>query len=193
MRASEPTKRAPKGRGSVHAGERTKFGRPALVPCSPGKSINMDAHLGEPVGKVPPVADRKPGIMGTNIRRLLPELGLKETEVARRAGIPRSTITALERGDAKEPSWSTVLAIAKGMGVHPTVLTRPLMEAEDLERLIEEYRASPWAATLEPPLSDADIAYVRGDGYVTIAGKRAGPKTIHAIVKLGRSLAAESE
>ncbi len=50
------------------------------------------------------------------LKRLREAAGLSQPELAERAGMNRFGIAKLEQG-VREPSWSTVLALAKALGV----------------------------------------------------------------------------
>lgn len=50
------------------------------------------------------------------LKRLRQEAGMSQEDVARKAGVSLSTIVKLEAGNV-EPTWATVRAIAKAIGV----------------------------------------------------------------------------
>ena len=54
---------------------------------------------------------------GEVLRCYLEELDVSPAELARRIGSPRSTISALINGRAKEPTLGTAKAIADALGV----------------------------------------------------------------------------
>jgi transcriptional regulator with XRE-family HTH domain len=55
--------------------------------------------------------------IGKRVRELREARGLSQSEVARRAGITPSAVHFIESGRTKEPSASTVAAIARAIGV----------------------------------------------------------------------------
>lgn len=55
--------------------------------------------------------------MGEKIRELRRWQNMSQTELARRSGISRQTISALERGKLKSALTGTLEAIAKALGV----------------------------------------------------------------------------
>lgn len=54
---------------------------------------------------------------GERLRELRRSKGLSQTQLAKAADVHLSTLCRLEQGAASDPSWTTVLALAKGLGV----------------------------------------------------------------------------
>jgi transcriptional regulator with XRE-family HTH domain len=54
---------------------------------------------------------------GARLRRLREEAGLTQQELAERAGMHRFGVAKLER-DERQPSWATVQALARALGVN---------------------------------------------------------------------------
>lgn len=65
---------------------------------------------------------------GQRLQELRSEHGLSKEDLASQSGIHATAIRRLERG-AREPRISTVLRVARGLGVLPGVLLDPLAEA----------------------------------------------------------------
>jgi transcriptional regulator with XRE-family HTH domain len=63
---------------------------------------------------------------GQRLREVRQDHGVSQEDLARRTGMYANTIGRLERG-AREPRISTVLRLARGLGVPPGVLLDPLM------------------------------------------------------------------
>jgi transcriptional regulator with XRE-family HTH domain len=61
----------------------------------------------------------------SQLRRLREMAGITQQELAKRAGLTTDAISRLERGD-RQPSWETVLALGKALGVPCTAF-----DAED--------------------------------------------------------------
>jgi transcriptional regulator with XRE-family HTH domain len=136
------------------------------------------------------VPRRAPGIVGANISRLLSEKGLGDTALSKLAGVPRSTITSLIRGDVQVPSTETVQKLATGFGVPESELLRRQISEAEFDAMIVEFKASAWAQTLEPPFGDDDLRFIRGPGRWTISGEKPAPKALYHLVMAGRALAA---
>ncbi len=58
----------------------------------------------------------KPSAFGARLRQLRIEAGLSQQALAQLAGLHRFGVAKLERGE-REPAWSSVLALAKALGV----------------------------------------------------------------------------
>ncbi len=56
-------------------------------------------------------------MIGRVIRRMRAEKGLTQEEVARRAGISLTGMGVIERGVATDPHFSTLVGIARALGV----------------------------------------------------------------------------
>lgn len=55
--------------------------------------------------------------MGFMVREVREELHMTQEELAEKSGISRARISAIENGTAKDVMMSTLLSIAKAMGV----------------------------------------------------------------------------
>ena len=61
--------------------------------------------------------------LGQKIRKLRKELGLSQDELARKADIPYTTLTKIEIGVIKNPSFKAVSKIAEALDVNLDDLT----------------------------------------------------------------------
>jgi transcriptional regulator with XRE-family HTH domain len=57
---------------------------------------------------------------GDRLKELREAAGLTQTQLAERAGLTKATVSRLEQGLRKEPSWQTVLALSRALGVECT-------------------------------------------------------------------------
>jgi transcriptional regulator with XRE-family HTH domain len=84
------------------------------------------------------------GQIGIRIRELRESRGLTQSEVASRAGVTPSAINSIESGRTKEPSASTVAAIARAIGVGVKEVFEepmlPLVSALHSQGKLEELR-----------------------------------------------------
>jgi transcriptional regulator with XRE-family HTH domain len=62
---------------------------------------------------------------GSNLRRARQKAGLSQEALADKADLHRNTIPPLE-GDQAEPRLSTILALARALGVEPSELLKGL-------------------------------------------------------------------
>lgn len=90
----------------------------------------------------PPVADRLPNHLATNIRLLRKRMGLSQQDLAERVGLNRGNIASYESGTA-EPKICKLLRISNLFGVNTHDLTRhDLSEAGRLEGAMAAFRDS---------------------------------------------------
>lgn len=54
---------------------------------------------------------------GKRLKQLREEAGLTQKQLAQKAGLSQNGISQLE-ADAREPSWSSVIALAEALGVN---------------------------------------------------------------------------
>ena len=132
------------------------------------------------------MSSEDPGVVGRNITRLLRETGVGQAELVRRSGVPRSTITSLQSGATKDATTDLVKKLARGFGVPITELTAERAEEKDLDAFLEEFRKSPWAQTLIPPLSTDDERWLRHMGRVEWTGERPPPAAIKLFIEANR-------
>lgn len=64
--------------------------------------------------------------IATNLTRLRLSRGWSQARLASEAGLPRQTLQRIERGKRLDPQISTVLALARALGVSVADLTRPV-------------------------------------------------------------------
>ena len=112
--------------------------------------------------------------------------GLTQEELARRAGVPRPNLSAIERGQ-REVSLKTLRALAVALGVRPGVLVDGIVPQEEagglsreaMERIADAVvRNAPLAEPKEQALADR-LKYLVGSrlraaGPVTKGGVRLG-------------------
>jgi transcriptional regulator with XRE-family HTH domain len=55
--------------------------------------------------------------LGQKVRRLRKQAGMNQQQLAAAAGLAMSMVTHIEQGRTKDPRWSTIQALAKGLGV----------------------------------------------------------------------------
>ena len=56
---------------------------------------------------------------------------LTQPELAERSGVSQTTISALERGVNKKPTWDSVIRLSKALGVEPhEIFEEPAMPEE---------------------------------------------------------------
>ncbi len=154
--------RLSKGRGGSHARQNTTFRIPWPARALPPKYDSPYASLGTEADRVPAVGTKTLGVVATNIRRLI-DMGLVsgETEWAKRAQVPLTTITSLTQGKVREPSVETARKLAGGLGLDIRELVEPYVPDNEIDRIIEEFRKTPDAALLTPPLGPADVLPLR--------------------------------
>jgi transcriptional regulator with XRE-family HTH domain len=63
------------------------------------------------------MSEHKASAFGVRLRQLREAAGLSQEALAERAGLHRFGVAKLERGE-REPSWATVRALAKALGVN---------------------------------------------------------------------------
>ena len=107
------------------------------------------------------MAGRKPidsppnaGIVGVNTRRLRIAKGATQTELAKAAGLSRSTIIAVELGKYKGMNWDTVNAIAQALGVTTDDLKNVRAERGPSAAYVDAFMASDWSKPLRPTPSE---------------------------------------
>jgi transcriptional regulator with XRE-family HTH domain len=92
--------------------------------------------------------------IGTLVRDRRERVGLTQTELARRAGISQSTVSAVERG-TRRPSLRLLEQVLAAFGLQWRMTTEALDEPEaELDAAIEAMRAMPVAERLIGPQFD---------------------------------------
>jgi transcriptional regulator with XRE-family HTH domain len=69
--------------------------------------------------------------LGRNIRRARLRAALSQEHVAYKAGLTARSFGALERGESRNPTLSTILAVATTLGLDVHDLTRPVREGKE--------------------------------------------------------------
>jgi len=69
-------------------------------------------------------------ILAHNIRRIRKQIGLSQEALASLAGIHRTYLSSVERGE-RNPSIVNVFRIAEALGADPRELLRPMGRTED--------------------------------------------------------------
>ena len=67
------------------------------------------------------------------MKELRNKRGISQRQLARLVGVTPSAISAIERGETKEPRWSLVVAIAKELRVGARTLFKPEPPADSPE------------------------------------------------------------
>jgi len=116
-----------------------------------------------------------------NVREWITEAGLSVTEVARRAGVSRTTIMRIQNGTVS-PSVSTLTELAIACGRHLEVTTRPLSDpnaAQAARYLLEsgfvpddQTAAEAWASRLERMRLSNPVDIVQAAGCASAPGLR---------------------
>jgi len=156
-------------------------------------ATSVAATAGQAAGGVSP-----PGLIGqiaTALRRERVRSGLSLTELARRAGIAKSTLSQLESG-AGNPSVETLWALATALDVQFSRLVDPARQVTRVIRagegpVIYAERAS-YAATLLatcPPGARRDIYQIRVQpGEARFSDPHPPGSSEHVVLSTGRAL-----
>jgi transcriptional regulator with XRE-family HTH domain len=139
-------------------------------------------------------------LIATALRRERARAGLSLTELARRAGIAKSTLSQLESGTGN-PSVETMWALAVTLGVPFSRLVDPPRRAVQViragEGLVVHAERADYAATLLatcPPGARRDIYRVRAQPGTPRESLPHVPGTVeHLVLSTGRALAGPSD
>jgi transcriptional regulator with XRE-family HTH domain len=71
------------------------------------------------------ISEESKAILAANLRRLRTEVGLSQEELADRAGVHRTYISSVERGQ-RNVSLENIFGLATALGVDPRDLIAPL-------------------------------------------------------------------
>lgn len=130
----------------------------------------------------------EPGVVGRNLSRLMRELKVGPSELARRSGLSRVAIWELREGQNYDAKRETVQKLARALGVDPSELEREESGPLDVGALVAVFEASDLARLLVPPLTDEERVYLRGLSPATWAGlPPATPEGILFLVQWRRS------
>lgn len=107
-----------------------------LPPNAPPASINYHQHVTAALRQCSRIGDRwvKDESFAARLKRLREEAKLTQEQLAQKAGLDIGTIRQLEQGTRTNPQWSTVSALASGLGkvVMDFVGTEGEITAEEL-------------------------------------------------------------
>lgn len=126
---------------------------------------------------------RRPGPVGTNIKRLRDEHDLSQKALADKAGVHPITISKLETGVSQDPDMPTIRAIADALKVDVSEITETRVESAP--ELIEVYLRSPWASIDKP--TDGELAWFRSLPGVVFRGVAASAEAVHHLLMARRS------
>ena len=71
--------------------------------------------------------------IGHGIKQVRKEAGLKQSTLARTAGVSQTYLSLVEGGDKSNPSFELVQRIAEACKVHPIVVYLSALEPTDIE------------------------------------------------------------
>ena len=152
-------------------------------PAAPATPAGPEA-AGPPIARI-----------ATALRRERQRTGLSLTELARRAGIAKSTLSQLEAGSGN-PSVETLWALGVALGVPFSRLVEPAPQTVRVVRAdegpITYSERADYSATLlatSPPHARRDVYRVRAQPGVPRASAPHGAGTLeHTIIGTGRAL-----
>lgn len=99
--------------------------------------------------------------IGEHVRRLRKAVGWSQTELGVRSGISRATIAQIELGRYRSVDLDTVVALAKALGVSPSILIDGATADEgSLQQAVEDFKRSYWAKAMSP--TDEELAWLAG-------------------------------
>lgn len=136
-----------------------------------------------------------PSSLRENLIRLRAARGWTQADLARRAGIPQSSVSRLESGSHASGRWSTIEAIASALGVDaaeltgetmPTAAPAPAATAPAVGRIgigeiLPAYISSEWFIR-DAPTPD-EMRWLAGLGMITWTGAPPQPGTIHVLLE----------
>ena len=136
------------------------------------------------------------GLIAVALRRERARIGLSLTELARRAGIAKSTLSQLEAGTGN-PSVETLWALAVALGVPFSRLVDPPRHRIEViragEGLVVHSDQSDYTATMlsaSPPGGRRDIYLVAGEpGTPRLADPHMADTVEHLVLSAGRVIA----
>lgn len=129
-----------------------------------------------------------PSAIGRAIARLRTSKGWSQERLASEAGLGRVTIARLETGARQTGTPETLRAIARALDVPLAAVMGEPAGSQSIQALVERFRLSPWAQTMKPPPTEAEIEQVlaMGDAVWTRM-----PATEEAVYHLILALRAE--
>jgi transcriptional regulator with XRE-family HTH domain len=112
--------------------------------------------------------------LGTAIQRARKRAGMTQAALAKALGVPQGVVARLETGGRPDPRLSTIVAVARALGVSLDVLVadagllpKPAVTSLDLRAAVHE--AATTAKSARKALSELDQALVAVEGLDTIA------------------------
>ena len=132
---------------------------------------------------------RRPGPVGTNIKRLRDERGWSQQRLADEAdkrgrAVHPITISKLETGVSQDADLTTLRTLASALEVHVSDLTGTTIEAPT--PLVEEYEHSPWASIDKP--TEEELNWLRSKaGIVFGHGAAPSAEAVHHLLMVHRS------
>lgn len=164
---------------------------------------NRETSGANTVTHSPPVPDSSAGIVRTiaaAIRRERERAGLTLTELARRAGLAKSTLSQLESGTGN-PSVETIWALGMALGVPFSRLVEPERPRTLLVRAgqgpVTRSQESDYTATLLascPPGARRDLYRVTAEPGAPLNSRPHQPGTVeHVVLATGRALAGPAD
>ncbi|MGX1271655.1 helix-turn-helix domain-containing protein [Streptomyces phaeoluteigriseus] len=150
----------------------------------------------EPPQPPPPPARLPLDWIAASLRRERGRAGLSLSELAKRAGIAKSTLSQLEAASGN-PSMETIWALGVALGVPFSALVEPPVRAVQVIRAGEgptvASEQAPYVATLlsaSPPGARRDLYHLRAEPGAARVSEPHIPGTVeHLIVSTGRVLA----
>lgn len=94
------------------------------------------------------VAEQKNKTIGEILQEYRTGLGYTQTELAEETGVNQRTISAIETGKIKLPTYKTAVSLGEALGINPLLLL-----GEEVEK-VKEKEAEPVAAEDQKPTSN---------------------------------------
>ncbi len=76
-------------------------------------------------------------MIGLKVAELREQAGISQNELGRRAGVTGRIVSYIELGVRPNPTLSTILALARGLGVPPSELIQPAAGHDQAPELVE--------------------------------------------------------
>lgn len=119
--------------------------------------------------------------IGEHIRRLRKARGWSQTELGAHAGISRATIAQIELGRYRSVDLDTVVALAKALGVSPSILIDGATAEEgSLQKAVEEFKNSYWAKAMSP--TEEELQWLANLPVAVWVGVEPGAETVADIL-----------
>lgn len=106
------------------------------------------------------------------------------------AGLPKTTVANIERGQNQSPRAETLAKLAAALSVRIEALTATETGDAEAAEILAEFESSPLAAHLVPPLSDAEKSWITESGPALWGKLRPTPQTLLHFVLALRTLPA---